>query len=85
MFVRALTVQEKQELFAVRTEMNTNLYNFGNKNQCEVGCQEGQYNPHILECKKIYLNRSIFKYEDILNGSLNLKIKTFLKIPRTAK
>jgi hypothetical protein len=32
----ALTVEEKQEIFAVRTEMNENPFNFGNKTQCEV-------------------------------------------------
>ena len=73
----ALTVLEKQELFAIRTEMNPNPYNFGNKTQCEKGCQEAQDNAHILNCAKTNLNRNIYKLEDILNGSLNLKIKTF--------
>ena len=71
----ALTVLEKQELFAIRTEMNPNPYNFGNKIQCEKGCQEAQDNAHILNCAKTNLNRNIYKLEDILNGSLNLKIK----------
>ena len=73
----ALTGLEKQELFAIRTEMNPNPYNFGNKIQCEKGCQEAQDNAHILNCAKTNLNRNIYKLEDILNGSLNLKIKTF--------
>ena len=75
----ALTVEEKQEMFAVRTEMNENPFNFGNKTQCEVGCPEAQDNPHILNCRKTYQNTSIVKYKDILNGSLSLKIQTFRK------
>ena len=73
----ALTVEEKQEMFAIRTEMNDNKYNFGNKIPCEVGCQEAQDNPHIFNCKKTNQNRSTLKFADILNGSLNMKIKTF--------
>ena len=73
----ALTVEEKQEMFAVRTEMNENQFNFRNKIQCEVGCPEAQDNPHILNCRKTNQNRRIFEYKDILNGSLNLKIQTF--------
>ena len=34
----SLTVSEKQELFAVRTEMNRNPFNFWNQIKCEMGC-----------------------------------------------
>ena len=46
----ALSVTEKLELFAARTEMNENPYNFGNKTLCEMGCKEAETNKHILVC-----------------------------------
>ena len=42
----ALTVKKK--VLAVRTKNNKNQYNFGNKIQCAVGCQEANDSPHIL-------------------------------------
>ena len=47
-----LSVTEKLELFAARTEMNENSYNYGNKIVCELGCQEAQTNRHICMCKQ---------------------------------
>ena len=61
----------------MRTEMNRNPFNFGNQIKCEMGCQEAQDNAHILTCVKTNQNRNYLKYDDLLNGSLNLKIKAF--------
>ena len=36
----ALSITEKLELFAARTEMNENPYNFRNKIICGMGCKE---------------------------------------------
>ena len=44
----ALSVTEKLELFAARTEMNENPCNFGNKTLCEMGCKEAETNKHIV-------------------------------------
>ena len=48
----ALSVTEKLELFAARTEMNENPYNFGNKTLCEMGCKEAETNKHIFQSYK---------------------------------
>ena len=74
-----LTVTEKQNLFAVRTEMNLNPHNYGNTTYCEEGCNELQSNQHIFECSSQNKEESKLKYEDILNGSLQLKIKALKK------
>ena len=42
-----------------------------------MGCQESQDNVHILTCGKTNHNKNNLKYEDQLNGSLNLKMKAF--------
>ena len=46
----ALSVTEKLELFAARTEMNENPYNYGDKILCEMGCKEAETNKHIFLC-----------------------------------
>ena len=45
-----LSVTEKLELFAARTEMNENPYNYGDKILCEMGCKEDETNKHICLC-----------------------------------
>ena len=40
-------------------------------------CQEARDNSQILICVKTSPNRKYLKFEDILNGSLNFKIKAF--------
>ena len=72
-----LSVTEKLELFAIRTEMNFNPYNFGNKIPCEKGCQEEQTNKHIFDCLKSENEKHEFEYENLLNGTLKQKIQTF--------
>ena len=74
-----LAVTEKRHLFAVRTEMNLNPHNYGNKTYCEEGCNELQSNQHIFECSKQNKEESKLKYDDILNGSLQMKIKSLKK------
>ena len=70
-----LTVKEKTEIFSLRVEMNDNPCNFGMKILCDMGCQEIQYNSHIVNCPKLgNLNQQI-NLEDILNGSLPMKIE----------
>ena len=71
-----LTNEEKIHLFAIRTEMNDNPCNYGEKILC-VGCQEEMNNSHIMSCQKANEGKEIFKFEDFLNGPLSLKKKTF--------
>ena len=74
-----LNVTEKLEIFALRTEMNFNPYNFGNKIRCEMGCQEEQTNNHIFDCLKANNEETELKFENVLNGTLKQKILTFRK------
>ena len=74
-----LNLTEKLELFALRTEMNFNPFNFGNKICCEKGCKEEQSNNHIFDCLKGNNQETELKFEDILNGTLKQKMLTFRK------
>ena len=72
-----LTNEEKIYLFAIRTEMNDNPCNYGEKILCDMGCQEEMNNSHILSCQKINEGKEIFQFKDFLNGPLKLKKQTF--------
>ena len=74
-----LTTKNKCQLFSLRAEMNENPYNYGEKILCSMGCKEEQTNAHILSCNRTNKNNEPFKYEDFLNGPLNLKIEIFKK------
>ena len=74
-----LITEDKVQLFSVRTEMNDNPFNYGEKNLCNLGCQELQNNSHILSCLRVNEDTQIFKYEDFLNGPLKLKVQIFEK------
>ena len=58
-----------------KIEMNSNPYNFGNKENCELGCLIPKDNEHYLNCN--ILNEGIkndMKYSEFLNGPLETKI-----------
>ena len=57
--------------------MNENPYNYGEKILCSLGCEEEQNNAHIISCLRTKKNSKSPKYEDFLNGPLNLKIELF--------
>ena len=57
--------------------MNENPYNYGEQILCSLGCEEEQNNAHIISCLRTKKNSKSPKYEDFLNGPLNLKIKLF--------
>ena len=74
-----LNVIEKLEIFALRTEINFNPHNFGNKICCGMGCQEEQTNNHIFDCLKENNEETELKFENVLNGILKQKTLTFRK------
>ena len=77
----SLNLEDKIEMFSLRTEMNSNPYNFGNKENCELGCLIPQDNEHYLNCN--ILNEGIendIKYSEFLNGPLETKIRISRKI-----
>ena len=48
-----LTVSEKVQIFSLRSEMNDNPCNFGEKIKCQMGCSQIQQNEHILKCPEL--------------------------------
>ena len=73
-------------MFSLRTEMNSNPYNFGNKENCELGCLIPQDNEHYLNCN--ILNEGIendMKYSEFFNGPLETKIRILRKIQENKK
>ena len=82
----SLNLEDKIEMFSLRTEMNSNPYNFGNKENCELGCLIPQDNEHYLNCN--ILNEGIendMKYSKFLNGPLETKIRILRKILENKK
>ena len=82
----SLNLEDKAEMFSLRTEMNPNPFNFGKKTNCELGCPIPQDNEHYLNC--IILNEGIendMNYKDFLNGPLETKIRIFKKIQENIK
>ena len=77
-----LTNEQKCHLFSVRSEMNENPFNFGNKIPCSLGCPEEQNNAHILNCSRTNKQGETFIYEDFLNGPLKMKIEIFKTFER---
>ena len=66
-------------MFAARTEMNENPYNYGNKILCEMVCKEAQTNKHIFVCLQRNKEEKSLIYDNILNGTHQKKILTFQK------
>ena len=80
-----LTVEEKKKIFSIRLEMNENSCNFGVKILCEMGCSEIQENSHILVCPKLNESEQELNIEDILNGSLPMKVKVLKRFEENLK
>ena len=70
-----LTVKEKTDIFSLRVEMNENPHNFGIQIFCDMGCLEIQDNSHIINCPKLNNEGQQIDIEDILNGSLPMKVR----------
>ena len=75
-----ITVEEKQEMFSIRTEMNDIPCNFGNKTDCEMGCKQLLNSEHMLTCLVINEEKTTLKYEHILKGSMQQKVMILRKI-----
>ena len=75
-----ISVKDKIEMFAIRCEMNELPYNYGKKENCEMGCQAQEMNnKHILDCPKLNGNLDRRNIMEILNGNNQQKVKTFNK------
>jgi hypothetical protein len=81
---KMLTIDEKQQLFAVRnrmTEITSNFPKPGVKPTCLCGAEENM--KHIFNCKMF--NEESEEYENIFNGSLTQQIKIFNKFQNKMK
>ena len=68
----SLSVEDKRQMFAIRSETNDLPYNFG---KSEICCKTEMNNEHILMCQKLNGGTPFtLKYEKILNGTLREKI-----------
>ena len=74
-----LTVSEKVQIFSLRSEMNDNPCNFGEKIQCQMGCSQIQENLHILNCPKLNEPEDTLNIEEIRNDPLHTKIEVLRK------
>ena len=63
-----LTVSEKTDIFALRSQMNENPCNFWDKINCQMGCSQIQENEHILNCPQMDGNEIYMNLEDLRNG-----------------
>ena len=79
-----LTVIEKVQIFALRTEMNDNPCNFGEKIQCQLGCSQVQDNEHILNCPVLEESENKLNLEDLRNGPIHKKIKIIRKFNKNS-
>jgi len=82
----SLSVSDKFELFAYRTEMNDLPNNFGRDDICEMGCLEAMDNSHLLLCSGLnYNDPHELKYEQLLNGNINEKVAVLKKLQENAE
>ena len=79
-----LSVQDKIEMFSIRSEMNDLPYNFGRKENCQQCCLTQMDNEHILNCPVLNESPHELKYSNILNGSLRQQVEVFKKIQENA-
>ena len=76
-----ISVEDKIELFSIRSEMNNLPCNFGKETQCEQGCYEVLNSEHIYSCTKLNKQKiPINNYENILKGTMNQKVEVLKKI-----
>ena len=75
-----LSLENQDFLFSIRCEMNILKLNFTRNKSivstfCINSCKKELNNEHLVYCKELNGN-SLLRYEDILNGSLQDKVKT---------
>ena len=71
-----IPIEEKIELFSIRTEINNLPCNFGISEPCYYGCLEIISNEHVFMCPVLNSdNPHTMKYEYLLNGNIAEKKK----------
>ena len=74
-----ILVEDKKELFLIRSEMNELPCNFGNPTLCKLGCSQVLNSEHINSCPKLNKKEAL-QYENILNGTMNQKVLVLKKV-----
>ena len=69
------SLEEKFDIFEIRTEMNHMPYNFGKKQFCIEECKKLLTNKHILTCSHLNQSNSLIQYNKLLNGNVEEKIE----------
>ena len=81
-----ISVKDKIKMFAIRCEMNELPSNYGDKTNCEMGCQaQVMNNEHILDCPKLSCDASRMNLIKIFNGNNKQKLKTLNKFKENSK
>ena len=81
-----ISVKDKIEMYAIRCEMNELPFNYGEKTNCEMGCQaQVMNNEHILNCPALNCDASRMNITEILNGNNKQKLKTLNKFKENMK
>ena len=76
-----ISVEDKIELFLIRSEMNDLPCNFGQETQCEQGCYEVLNSEHLNSCPKLNKQKSkTHNYENILKGKIYQKLEVLKNI-----
>ena len=60
-------------------------FNYGRKNNCELGCCYEMNNEHLLNCPFLNQGNMKIEYNLILNGTNNEKIKILRKLQENFK
>ena len=83
---RAMTVQNKTNMFAFCCNMNILPNNVGNTELCEISCQEEINNEQLLSCKVLNEGKSNnLELEQLRNGNIADKKKVSRKFQQETK
>ena len=81
-----ISVNDKIEMFAYKSEMNELPYNYGNKTKFDFGCKtQIMNNEHLLNYPQINLNENTRNLTQILNGSNKEKLNMQQKLQENNK
>ena len=73
-------VEDKREIFNIRTEMDDFPCNFGNKTYCDMGCKEILNSEHLLTCSALNEENNEYEFMNILQGTMKQKVMVLKKI-----
>ena len=85
-FNKALTIEQKREMFEIRNRMVNIQSNFSSKNETRCECGKTEDMVHIYECEIFCDNKQpTIPYGQIFNGNLNEQILVYTKFSENLK